>query len=356
MKKNFPNSTAEIDLNALKQNIEEIKKRSDTPNIMAVVKCNAYSHGATQVARAIQDYVEWFAVANVDEGIELRMNGIVKPVLVYGVPRYETAAAYQTHHLTATVSELTHFSTLMDGTSYQLNFDTGMGRLGFYPDDCREVREMAVANQRLTCSGIYSHYATADDPGSSFVIEQNRLFLEILSHFSEIRMVHMSNTGAAVNYPELNHFNMVRTGLGMLGYNSGQTRYDWLKPVLTWETKIAQVRPVRKGMPVSYSSSWVAPADGTLATLPVGYGDGIPRSLSNRLKVLIDGEFFPQVGNVTMDMCMVFLGDKKYSPGEAVTLMGGDGWSASDWAENANTNIHEIVTNLRDRITRVYLG
>ena len=356
MKKHFPNSIAEIDLNLLKQNIDNIKERAGVSKVLAVVKCNAYSHGSTQVARAVRQDVDWFAVANVDEGIELRMNGITKPILVYGVPRYETAAAYQTHNLTATISDLTHFSILMDGTSYHLNFDTGMGRLGFFPDHFQEVRKMAVANQRLICSGIYSHYASADDPGSDFVYEQHHRFKEILSHFPEVPMVHMSNTGAAANYQDLDHFNMIRTGLGMLGYNSGHTVYDWLKPVLTWKTEIAQIRPVKKGVPVSYSSTWIAPEDGYLATLPVGYGDGVPRSISNRLRVSINGEFYPQVGNVTMDMCMIFLGDAKLPPGTGVTLMGGDGWSASEWAKSANTNTHEIVTNLTERISRIYLG
>ncbi len=356
MKKHFPNSTAEIDISAIIQNLNQIKQRSGGKKVLAVVKCNAYSHGSTQVSRAIQDHVDWFAVANVDEAIELRMNGIIKPIIVFGVPSYQTAAAYQTHNLTATVSELAHFSILMDGTSYQINFDTGMGRLGFYPDQLNDVRELAVANQRLICSGIYSHYATADDPGSSFVLKQNRRFTDLLTQFSEINLVHMSNTGAVANYPDLKHFDMIRTGLGMLGYNSGKAMYDWMKPVCTWKTEIAQVRPIKKGMPVSYTSAWKAPEDGYLATLPVGYGDGIPRSLSNKLKVFIDGVFYPQVGNITMDMCMVFSGNHKLSNRTSVTLMGGKGWSASEWAEHACTNTHEILTNLTDRISKLYSG
>lgn len=356
MKKHFPNSIAEIDLNLLRQNIKNIKKRSGSLKVLAVVKCNAYSHGSSQVARAVQQIADWYAVANVDEGIELRMNGVTKPILVYGVPRYDTAAAYQTHNLTATISDFTHFSTLMDGPSYHLNFDTGMGRLGFYPENCKEVRELAVANQRLICSGIYSHYASADDPGSNFVKLQQNRFKEILSHFPEVKLIHMSNTGAAVNYPDLDQFSMIRTGLGMLGYNSGRTKYEWLKPVLTWSCEIAQVRKVQKGMPVSYSSTWRAPEDGYLATLPVGYGDGVPRSVSNKLHVSIKGELYPQVGNVTMDMCMVYLGGNRFSAGTKVTLMGSDGWNASEWANCANTNIHEIVTNLTGRISKVYLG
>ncbi|MDX1642334.1 MAG: alanine racemase, partial [Balneolaceae bacterium] len=301
------------------------------------------------------EQVDWLAVACVDEGIELRMGGIKKPILVLGVPTYQNAAAYQTHNLTATVSHRTHFSILMDGTSYHINFDTGMGRLGFLPDQTEEVRELALTNQRLTCSGIYSHYATADDPGSDFVQTQHERFDEILKHFGEIPLVHMSNTGAVANYDNLNHFDMIRTGLGILGYNPGETRHDWLIPALTWKSTIAQVRPIKKGDVVSYSSTWSCPEDGYLATLPVGYGDGIPRSLSNKLQVKIGDKFYSQVGNVTMDYIMVYLGQDQISTDQEAILMGKHSWTAHDWADHGKTNVHEIMTNIQGRVLRRFI-
>ncbi len=354
VKRHFSNSIANIHLDFLLKNLKAIKNRVPAKKVLAVVKCDAYSHGAVKVSRTIEKEVDWLAVAHIDEGIELRMAGIKIPILVFGVPTYETAAAYQTHNLTATVSHDSHFSILMDGTSYHINFDTGMGRLGFRPVNAASVREMAIANQRLICSGIYSHYATADDPGSDFVILQNERFQKVLSHFPEVPLVHMSNTGAIANYPEINHFNMVRTGLGVLGYNSGNTQYEWLNPILTWKTKIVQVRPIEKGDTVSYSSTWIAPKNGYLATLPVGYGDGIPRSLSNKLNVLINNKLYQQVGNVTMDMVMIYLEDDKLAVDSEVTLLGEGAWDASDWAKHAGTNVHEILTNLTNRITFQY--
>jgi len=355
VKRHFSNSIAEVKIVHLLKNLSLIKEHSRNGKILAVVKCDAYRHGAVKVSRAIEKEVDWLAVANVDEGIELRMAGIKIPILVFGVPNYDTAAAYLTHNLTATVSHTSHFSVLMDGTSYHINFDTGMGRLGFRPDDAVSVRQLAVANQRLICSGIYSHYATADDPGSEFVQIQNKRFEKVLAHFSEIQLAHMSNTGAVVNYSDLNQFDMVRTGLGMLGYNSGNTQFEWLQPALTWKTKIAQVRPIQEGDVVSYASTWKAPNNGYLATLPVGYGDGIPRSLSNKLKVHVNNKLYRQVGNVTMDMMMLYLEDEKLPVDSEVTLMGGDAWSASDWAIHAGTNVHEILTNLTSRITIRYV-
>lgn len=354
MKIHFPNSVAEIDLSAIIKNIQSIKERSGNKKILSVVKCDAYSHNAVRVASHIEEQVDWLAVACVDEGIELRMGGIRKPILVLGVPTYQNAAAYQTHNLTATVSHRTHFSILMDGTSYHLNFDTGMGRLGFVPEQAEEVRQLAVANQRLMCNGIYSHFATSDDPGSDYVQTQHERFLNILKNFDEIPLVHMSNTGAVANYPDLNHFDMVRTGLGMLGYNPGETRHDWLKPALTWKSTIAQVRPIKKGDVVSYSSTWACPEDGYLATLPVGYGDGIPRSLSNKLKVKINGKMYPQVGNVTMDYIMVYLGQDQITTDQQAVLMSKDSWTAHDWAHHGKTNVHEIMTNIQGRVQRVF--
>lgn len=354
VKRHFSNSIAEIKIENLLNNLKSIKQRVPGKKVLAVVKCDAYRHGAVKVSRSIEEEVDWLAVAHIDEGIELRMAGIKKPILVFGVPTYESAAAFQTHNLTATVSHDSHFSILMDGTSYHINFDTGMGRLGFRPENAVSVRKLAIANQRLICSGIYSHYATSDEPGSDFVFIQNERFMNVLNHFSEVPIVHMSNTGAIANYPDLNHFNMVRTGLGMHGYNSGNIQYEWLEPTLRWKTKIVQVRPLFKEETVSYASTWKAPSDGFLATLPVGYGDGVPRSLSNKLKVLIQGKLYQQVGNVTMDMMMIYLKEDKLAVDTEVILLGEGAWDASDWAVHAKTNVHEILTNLSDRITFQY--
>ena len=350
MKIHFPNSTADIDLSVIIKNLTSIKEKSGGKKILAVVKCDAYSHNAVKVSSHIEEMVDYLAVANVDEGIELRMGGIQKPILILGVPTYKNAAALQTHNLTATISHKTHFSILMDGTSYHINFDTGMGRLGFKPEQAEEVRQLAVANQRLSCTGIYSHYATADDPGSDFVLTQHQRFKEVLEHFKEVPLVHMSNTGAVANYSELDQFDMIRTGLGMLGYNPGETRHAWLKPALTWRAAIAQVRPIKKGEVVSYSSTWTCPKDGHLATLPVGYGDGIPRSLSNKLHVRIGDKMYPQVGNVTMDYIMVYLGQDQITTDQEAILMGQYSWTAHDWADKGNTNVHEIMTNIQRRV------
>lgn len=354
MKNHFPNSIAEINLNEITINIEELRSRHPQQKLLVVVKSDAYGHGAVRVSKHIEEKTDWFGVASVDEGIELRMGGIKKPILVFGVPTAQNAAAYVTHNLTATISDKTHFSMLMDGTSYHLNFDTGMKRLGFDPSEAEEVRKLAVANQRLICSGIYSHYATSDNPGSEFVLEQNRRFKEVLKNFAEVNMVHMSNTGAAAFY-DTDHFSMIRTGLIPLGYTAGQTHVDWLNPVLSWKTKLVQVRRVNKGEGVSYGHSWKAPEDGYIGTLPVGYSDGVPRSIANNLTVFIDGKGYQSVGNITMDYTMIYLGSEPLKNSSEVTLLGRDGWDAGKWADHAGTNTHEILTGITDLVARSYV-
>jgi alanine racemase len=353
LKLHFPNSYAEIELPAITKNLKELRKRTSANKILSVVKCNAYGHGAVRVARQAEPDVDWFGVASVDEAIELRMGGIKKPILVFEVPSARTAAAYQTHGLTASISDLTHFSILMDGTKYHLNFDTGMHRLGFAPEQAPEVRKMAVANQRLICSGIYSHYSMADDPGSDEVEKQLNLFKEILKHFEEVQLVHICNTGGAVHY-DLEPFDMVRTGLTQLGYAAGHIQPDWLTPVLTWKSKVVQVRQIQKGDRVSYDGTWAASKECYIGSIPVGYGDGVQRSLSNKLKLSINGELYPVVGNITMDYIMVNLGDSKVAADSEAVILGGEAWDASKWAAEAGSNIHEILTGLSGRMARSY--
>ena len=350
----FPNTVAYIDFSKLRGNLKYLKSQvGDDKKIMAVVKADAYSHGAVKTAKYLEPLVEWFAVATVDEGIELRMAGVKNPVLVFGVPGIKTAAAYGTYNLTATVSDESHFSVLMDGTRYHLNFDTGMGRLGFKPDQCEMVRSLAVRNQRLVCSGLYTHYAMADEPGAPLMEKQSGDFNRIAESLSEIPNKHISNTGAAVHY-SLNHYDMVRVGIGLWGYTPGRLQDTNLTPVLTWKSELVQVRTVAKGETVSYGATWSCPEDGFIGTIPVGYADGLPRSLSNKLEIQVDGKFYKVVGNVTMDYTMVYLGNDQPLTGTRVTLMGGNALPANSWAKLGETNTHEILTNITGRVKKEY--
>jgi alanine racemase len=353
LKTEHSGSTANINTALIRSNLDFLKEKSGKQKVIAVVKADAYGHGAVPISRLIENDVDQFAVATVDEGIQLREAGISIPILVFTIPDINQPVVYKHYNLTATISDFRHFEFLEDGTRYQLNFDTGMKRIGFYPGQVEEVINSMQKYRKLKCTGIYSHYATADDPGSEFVQSQLKIFRDIRSRFPDTLPAHMSNTSAVLHY-DLDHFDMIRPGLGLFGYAAGKVQSENLKPALRWETKAVLVREIKKGVPVSYGGTWTAPADGFIATLPAGYGDGIPRALGNRLRVCIEGELFPVVGSVTMDHCMVFLGNQTIEAGTRVELMGNQSWLANTWAEKAGTITHEILCRLTPRVHRTY--
>jgi len=347
-------SVARIHLNRMKQNLVWLQSRSGTDQVIAVIKANAYGHGDVEVGRYLEPHVHSFAVATAGEGVRLREAGIRCPILVFGPPASDGSALMKRHSLTATLSTYDHFDRLLPGMTYQINFDTGMRRAGFSPAEAEGVLERIRNQQDNRCTGIYSHFATADDPGSDFVNEQHRRFRAVRALFPAEIPAHMCNTAAVVHYnPE--PFDMIRVGIGLAGYTPGQVQDDHLEPALEWESHVALVRRVVKGEGVSYGNWWRAPKDGWLATIPVGYADGVPRALNGKFRVAIEGRLWPVVGSITMDFCMVWLGDSRVEEGATVGLMGGpESWRADRWAAEAGTITHEILCRLTERVERVY--
>ncbi|MEX2585919.1 MAG: alanine racemase [Balneolaceae bacterium] len=347
-------STVVIDLDAMDRNLEQMKRKARTNQVLAVVKANAYGHGAIEVARWLEGKVAGFAVATVDEGVQLRNGGVQSPILVFGPPCRSNRGAYTEYRLMATVSHLDHFEQLPAGTSYHINLDTGMRRLGICPEELATLKEQIARFSELQCAGIYSHYATADEPESVRVFEQYEQFKSVRSKLALKVPFHMSNTAAVMHYDSIDHFDMIRVGIGLAGFTPGRTQHEALEPVMCWKTTVAQVRPVQKREPVSYGGTWKAPQDGYLLTLPVGYADGLPRSLSNKLRVTVNGVSFPSVGNITMDYTMLYSESEGVQAGDEVHLMGGTGWRANRIAEQSGSITHEILCRLGSRIQRKY--
>jgi alanine racemase len=320
---------------------------------MPVIKANAYGHGSAEVAEALQGEVDWFAVNSVDEGIELRDHGIDLPILVFGVPNSETANLYVNFNLTATVSEIDHFGILPAGTEYHLNFDTGLGRLGIPAVKAEEAFEQMKHRTALICSGIYSHFATSDVPGSEMVGKQLELFKKARGFFPGNLLTHMANTGGACFYEDT-AFDLIRPGIGIYGYPPAGSEIENLKPALSWTSKLVQVNPIKKGDTVSYGAHWEAPNDGFVGVVPVGYEDGLKRVLSGRISVTIDGKQYPQVGNITMNYCMVFLDRDHLPAGTSVELLRASHNDLRHWAELAETIPYEILTSLSPKIPRAY--
>lgn len=348
------NSSVIVDLSAIRCNLTAIKAKLNTgTKVMAVLKADAYGHGSIAVAEAIAEEADWFAVNDIEEGIELRDAGMEQPILVFGVPDSDTASLYSSYSLTATISDLAHFGLLPAGTKYHLNFDTGMGRLGFRSDQIKKVMSEMDAHPELMCTGIYSHFATSDNPGSPKVERQLELFKEIRSVFPQNLLTHISNTGASFFYSDI-AFDMVRTGIGIYGYPPGETAISELQPALEWHSYLTQVHPVKKGDTVSYGAHWQAPESGYVGVIPVGYEDGLKRALSGKIGFKIGGKVYPQAGTITMNYCMVFLGRKKFSVGEKVILISRSAQTVQNWAEKMGTIPYEIVTSISSKIPRVY--
>ncbi|SHG11887.1 alanine racemase [Fodinibius roseus] len=347
------NSTVTISRKLLLDNLRTFSRFLDPETrIMAVVKSDGYGHGAVEVAQILAPKVESFAVNAIQEGIELRENGITKPILVFEVPQQRMVSQYRVHDLTATISAKEHFEWVPEGTSYHVNFDTGMRRLGFHPSQAEEVANRVQHHSELFCTGIYSHFATAHEPGFSLVSRQHEIFRKIQSCFSDDLNAHIANTGGIAFY-DTGPFTMVRLGIGLYGYSPGTTGIEGLKPVLSWRSFLAQTKKISAEATVSYGAEWQAPSDGYLGVLPVGYEDGIKRNLSGRLIVRIAGKEYAVVGTITMNYCMVFLGNDYYEPGTEVELLYPEN-NAYDWAQKLDTIPYEILTSIDPRIPREY--
>lgn len=345
-----------IDLKKLSQNVDAIQAKLK-PGVkqMAVIKDNAYGHGAVQVAHHIKNKVEWFIVVRLYEAIELREAGIENPILVLEIPKPSEAPVYKKMNITAMIADVDTFDILEVGTDYQLNFDTGMSRLGLYPSQADDVLKLMKKYSKLTCSGIFTHFSKADEPHSDKVEEQLATFLEIRKKFPKEIMFHIANSGGIFFYPESHHyFDAVRPGVCLFGYSAGEVEIPELSPILNFETFVMQSKPIKKGMPVSYRGNWVAPEDGWIGVLPIGYGVGVKRELSSKIKVKIDDEYFLQVGNITMDYIMIFSNTRAFKKGEKVIVLDTDKLNAKVWADKAGTIAYEITTSFPRELKREF--
>lgn len=349
------NSVAFVDTSAILHNLHTLKALSGGGNLkqMAVVKANAYGHGAVDVAVSVRDHVNWFGVSSVREGMELRQAGIMKPIMVFGTPFVESARFYQEYGLTAVLSQLHHFDTLIPGTTYHIKFDTGMGRVGFRAEQLPEVLRQIESHSNIHMGGVMTHFASAEESDTRVFDAQLALFNEIRKSFGSEIMVHAANSAASLHQQGVG-FDMIRSGVAMYGFDPRGNYNHALKPAMEWYSRLAQVRFMRKGDGVSYSHSFQLPEDGYIGVIPVGYADGLPRRLRNRLTLRIGDKVYPQVGNVTMDQIMVYLGKDQPDAYAPVLLMGGTAeHSVYRWAELLETIPYEVTSVIGNRVLRM---
>ncbi|MBD1827001.1 alanine racemase [Microcoleus vaginatus GB1-A2] len=365
----------EIDLAALTHNVKQLKKLlSPHTELMAVVKADAYGHGAVAVSQtALQAGASWLGVATIPEGIELREAGIEAPILLLGATHTaEQVKAIAQWHLQPTIGTAKQaliFSEVLAGLNQSLpvhaNLDTGMSRLGTPWQEATEFVQLVKRLPNLKLASIYSHLATADSPDSGVMREQHQRFKRAIEQIKIAGInpprLHLANSAAALANPDL-HYDLVRVGLATYGlYPAPHLQSSAnLKPAMQVKARVTQVKTLEAGTGVSYGYQFIAQRPTQIAVIGIGYADGIPRNLSNKMQVLVRGQFVRQVGAVTMDQLMLDVTDiPDLEVGEVVTLLGKDGEnqiSADDWAVTLGTISWEILCGFKHRLPRVAVG
>ncbi|TVQ58793.1 MAG: alanine racemase [Spirulina sp. DLM2.Bin59] len=363
----------EINLDALGRNVQQILSILQPGTaLMAVVKADAYGHGVIPVAhRVLAAGAQRLAVATSQEGMTLREAGIAAPILVLGaIHRRDEIEAIANYHLEPTLctpgqalamSEV--LADLGETVPVHLNIDTGMSRLGTPWQDALAFVQWVQGLPHLELASVYSHLATADDPDPQFMACQDQRFQAVVaqlrSHQIHPLALHIANSAALLSDPQL-HYDWVRAGLAIYGLYPAPhlAAKISLEPVMTVRARITQVKEIPAGTGVSYGHRYVSDRPITLAVVGIGYADGIPRLLSQKMAVLLRGQMAAQIGAITMDQLMIDVSDfPDVEPGEVVTLLGQDGKrhiTAEAWANLIGTISWEILCGFKQRLPRVY--
>ncbi len=359
-----------INLAYMAHNFSSIRKYVAGTKVMAVVKANAYGHGLLKSAFLLEKAgADYFGVALLEEGMQLRAAGIKTPIHVFGGILSDQISEFILNDLELTassISKLQQIDLIADKlgarAKVHIKIDTGMGRIGVKPETAYQLIRVAAGLNNIDVKGIFSHFACSDDSDPAFTKKQLNDFLPLVSfakqELGQEILAHISNSAALLKFPEAN-LDMVRPGLIIYGVYPDSTFENTLnlKPALNVTSKIVYFKVVREGQSVSYSRSWIAAQDSRVVTVPVGYGDGYLRSLSNKTSVLINGKRYPNVGKICMDQFMVSIGDDSAYNQDKVILIGADGNEqirVEELAELAGTVPHEILSNLNLRLPREY--
>ena len=364
---------AEISLDNLEHNYRALRACADPAcRFMGIVKADAYGHGAVAVAKKLQELgAEHLAVASLSEGVELREAGVTLPILILGVTPAEFSPLVAEHGLTQTVCNLPHAEALSKAAEQagktvkvHLKVDTGMGRLGVPAHDPAAAADALAPVCRLPhleAEGIFTHFACADEDEEATMAQFTR-FLDVVDRFQNYHGIkfalrHCAASAAVLHYP-CTHLDMIRPGIALYGHYPHPSCEGLdgpgLLPVMTLKTRVASVKELPAGSAVSYGGTHVLERDSRIAVLPVGYGDGLRRSLSGRMEVLIDGCRASQIGRICMDLCMVDVTDlPQVREGDEVVLFGEE-LALEDKADAAGTIPYELLCAVSPRVPRVY--
>ena len=363
----------EIDLDAIAYNYRAIKSRlSRGTNILAVIKANAYGYGMVEVARRlVKEKILYLGVACVDEAITLRRAGVRTPILVLSSIMPEEVKEALIYDLTLTVCDR-DLAAEIDRAARRLNkfaavhvkVDTGMGRLGVWYDEADRLIEKILGFKNVVLEGIFTHFAAANEEDVTYTIQQIENFKRLATLLdikgADIKYAHAANSAGAILYKD-SHFNMVRPGLMLYGLypNEKIAKTVKLKPALSLKTRIIFLKHTPAGRSISYGRTHTTSKDTIIATLPIGYADGLNRHLSNRGEAIVRGKRVPIVGRICMDHTMIDVGHVKgVKAGDEVVIIGSQGKetiTVEDIARLLDTIPYEVVCWISARVPRVYI-
>ena len=359
----------EIDLGAIAHNYKEIRKHMQTgAKLCAVVKADAYGHGAIAVARkAIAAGAEYLAVATISEAMKLREAGFTTPLLILGLTKPDSSFDIVDADLTQTVCRLDLVQALSAEAVAQgkrvkvhLAVDTGLGRIGVRPEDAVHFARIITAMPGIELEGVFSHFALADITDKTFSIEQIRRFQEACNAIEaagiHIPIRHIAESAAILDLPDV-HFDMVRAGILQYGLwpSDEVTRPLNLRPAMKFCARIVYIKTIPPGTSIGYGRNFIAERESRIATISVGYADGYLRAYASGY-VEVHGRRAPIAGRICMDQCMIDITDiPKAKVGDIVTLFGSDTLTADDLAHWANTISYEVLCLVSKHVSRIYI-
>ncbi|AFY72925.1 alanine racemase [Synechococcus sp. PCC 7502] len=387
LKQNY-RAWVEIDLSAIRHNIRTLKSLlSDSKELMAVVKADAYGHGAIAVSQAVLEAgATWLGVATIVEGVQLRNAGITAPILILGATNspdeIKAIAENRLQPTICTIDQALSFNQILNEAWEEhsvstvinspvlvhLKIDTGMSRLGTSWQEAKDFIKLVHSLPYLKIHSIYSHLATADESDQTILRLQHQRFKQVISLLKEFNiqphLIHIANTAGMMTNSDL-HYDLVRCGLGVYGFYPAphlkihlKTQLkESLRPAMQVKARVTQVKNIAAGTGVSYGYSFIAPKDMRIATVAIGYADGVPRGLSNQLFVTVGDRSEPvaQVGTITMDQCLIDVTDvPEVKIGDVVTILGNSEDNNADrWAEILGTISWEILCGFKHRLPRL---
>lgn len=371
---NCQRAWVEIDLTALTNNVKKLRQfLNPQTKLMAVVKADAYGHGAVMIAKtALTSGADCLAIATLAEGVELRQAGITAPILILGainaVEDIKAVAAWQLEPTVCSIEQALVFNSTLAtlGTSLKvhLKLDTGMSRLGTNWQEVNEFVPLVQNLSQLEIASIYSHFATADEREPSIMNLQHQRFRQALEQLKTLGYVppqiHLANSAATLSDASC-HYDLVRIGLALYGLHPAPhlRHVIDLQPVLQVKAKITQIKTIPPGEGVSYGRKFITTKATKVAVVGIGYADGIPRNLSNQLQGIVRGQLVSQIGAITMDQLMLDVDClPQLQAGEVVTLLGKEAHvsiSAEDWANKLHTIPWEILCSFKHRLPRIYV-